>query len=75
MHCGLLINCTYDGEGLVGHALGPLLTGDKEDGTGEPNGEVRVEKQILNHIKGICPELAELDFLITPLEKPIYITE
>jgi len=65
-HCGVLINCTYDGEGLFGHALGPLLSE-------ESSGEVRIEGQVTHRVKGVCPETVELDYLTTPLEA-IYIT-
>jgi hypothetical protein len=59
-HCGFFINCTYNGEGLVGHALGPLLAS-------ETNGEVRVEEQTTHKTGGsLCPETAKLDLLTTP---------
>jgi hypothetical protein len=67
-HCGFLINCTYDGEGLGGHALGPLLAAQE-------NGEVRIEEHVTHRISGsLCPEIAELDLLTTPLEST-YITQ
>jgi hypothetical protein len=59
LHCGFFINCTYDGEGLTGHALGPLLSS-------ETNGEVRIEEQVTHRVSGVCPETAKLDLLITP---------
>ena len=59
--CGVLINCTYNGTGLEGHGKGPLLS-EKE------NGEVRLEEQTTNKVKGFCPETAKLDLLTTPLE-------
>jgi hypothetical protein len=62
-HCGFFINCTYNGEGLSGHALGPLLST-------QANGEVRVEEQTTHKTGGsLCPESAKLDLLTTPLEK------
>jgi hypothetical protein len=66
-HCGFFINCTYSGEGLLGHALGPLLST-------AANGEVRIEEQTTHKTGGsLCPEIAKLDQLTTPLEKT-YIT-
>jgi len=63
------INCEYTGEGLLGHALGPLLSE-------ETNGEVRVEEQETKKVAGgfLCPKTAKLDILTTPLS-PTYITE
>jgi hypothetical protein len=61
-HCGFLINCTYDGEGLEGHGLGPLLSGT------ETNGQVRIEEAVTHRVSGVCPETAKLDLLTTPLE-------
>jgi len=66
VHCGFVINCTYDGEGLQGHALGLLLSA-------ETSGEIRLEGQVTHRVKGLCPEAAELDILATPLEA-VYIT-
>jgi hypothetical protein len=60
--CGFLINCVYDGEGLSGHALGPLLSGT------ETNGQTRIEEQTTHRVSGVCPETAKLDLLTTPLE-------
>jgi len=60
IHCGILLNCTYDGEGLSGHVLGPLLSE-------KANGEVRLEKQVTHRVKGVCSETAELDILTSPL--------
>ena len=65
IHCGVLINCTYDGEGLNGHGLGPLLSE-------KANGEVRLEGQVLHRVKGVCPETTELDLLTSPLDT-VYI--
>jgi hypothetical protein len=64
VHCGFLINCTYNGEGLSGHALGPLLSGT------ETNGQIRLEEQTTHRVSGVCPETAKLDILTTP-----YLTE
>jgi hypothetical protein len=60
------INCTYNGEGLNGHALGPLLVGSG-------NGQVKLEKQETHIVSGGCPEAAFLDLTTTPLE-PVYIS-
>jgi hypothetical protein len=66
-HCGFFINCTYDGEGLSGHALGPLLST-------AANGEVRLEEQTTHRTGGsLCPETAKLDLLTSPLSAT-YIT-
>jgi hypothetical protein len=60
-HCGFFINCTYNGEGLSGHALGPLLSTPA-------NGQVRIEEQTTHKVSGsLCPETAKLDLLTTPL--------
>jgi hypothetical protein len=67
-HCGFFINCTYNGEGLNGHALGPLLSTST-------NGQVRIEEQTTHKVSGsLCPETAKLDLLTTPLE-PVYLTK
>jgi len=60
-HCGVLINCTYDGENLQTHYLGPLLSE-------AANGETRLEDQEMHRVKGVCPATAKLDILMTPLE-------
>lgn len=68
VQCGGFINCTYNGEGIVGQARGPLLSA-------ELNGEVWVHEQELNRVAGLfCPNQPKLDLLVTPLEL-IYITE
>jgi hypothetical protein len=60
VHCGLFINCTYNGEGLVGTTKGPLLAA--------PNGESFINGQNLLHVGGgICPETGKLDIRTTPL--------
>ncbi|MGE5281657.1 MAG: hypothetical protein ACM3N0_04910 [Chloroflexota bacterium] len=68
MHCGLLLNCTYKGENLVGHGLGSLLPGE------EKLGGVLIDGQTLVKISGLCPEIAELDLTLTPLGD-IYIAK
>jgi hypothetical protein len=66
--CGFFINCTYDGSGLSGHGLGPLLSS-------EQNGEIRLEEQVVHKTAGsFCPETAKLDILTTSLEVG-YVTE
>lgn len=67
VHCGFLINCTYDGEGLLSHALGPLLA------SGE-NGVISLKEQVTHKISGVCPGTAKLDIAFEPLE-PLYIRE
>lgn len=60
--CGVFINCTYNGVGLAGHGLGPLLSSEK-------NGEIRLEEQVVNKTGGsFCPKTAKLDILTTSLE-------
>jgi hypothetical protein len=59
VHCGLFINCNYDGEGLVGTHTGPLLTG----GTGES----ATSEATLHHVGGVCPETGKLDIRMVPL--------
>jgi hypothetical protein len=54
------INCTYNGEGLEGHALGPLLVGSG-------NGQVKIEAQEMNPVSGTCPGQTFLDLTTTPL--------
>jgi hypothetical protein len=54
------LKCVYDGTGLKGHGLGPLLST-------QPNGEVRLEGQETHIVSGSCPESAFLDLLTTPL--------
>ena len=67
MKCGKVSHCVYNLVGIVGHALGPLLST-------ETNGGVVVTKQALNHVSGtLCPSTSELDLTTTPLE-PLYIT-
>jgi hypothetical protein len=61
VHCGFFINCTYDGENLVGTAKGPLLS--------SPNGSVTIVKQTTHHTAGsFCPATGELDIATMPLE-------
>jgi len=54
------INCTYNGEGLEGHALGPLTSTSA-------NGNVNISGQETNKVSGSCPETAFLDITTTPL--------
>ena len=57
--CGL--NCKYNGVGLLGHALGPLLST-------MTNGSVVLEEQETNKESGtFCPPTAELDITTEPL--------
>jgi hypothetical protein len=61
VQCGLFIDCTYSGEGLEGHALGPLLASTK-------NGQIRIEEQAVKKVSGsFCPKTAELSILTSPL--------
>jgi hypothetical protein len=55
------LKCVYNGEGLQGHALGPLLS------SGSANGEVRLEEQKVHIASGSCPKEAFLDLLTAPL--------
>ena len=65
--CGKLLHCVYNGTGLVGHALGPLLST-------ETNGDVTIKDQSTTKVSGtLCPNTAKLDLVTTPLE-PLYIT-
>jgi hypothetical protein len=67
VHCGFFINCTYDGENLIGTAKGALLSTHL-------NGEVSVLKQTTHHTAGsFCPATGELDIVTTPLEH-VYIS-
>ena len=62
VHCGSVINCTYDGENLIGTAKGPLLSTML-------NGEVTVLNQTTHRVSGsFCPETGKLDIMMTPLE-------
>lgn len=60
--CPGFIDCSYNGVGLKGTATGPLLSV-------EANGETGVFNQILNKEAGgfLCPKIAKLDMLMTPL--------
>jgi len=61
------ISCKYNGEGLSGHALGPLTSS-------ELNGEVTLSEQTTTKVGGLlCPSTAKLDIATTPLEK-VYIS-
>jgi hypothetical protein len=57
------ISCRYVGTGLVGHALGPLLSS-------ETNGSVSISEQSITKEGGLlCPATAKLDITVTPLTK------
>jgi hypothetical protein len=65
--CGSFINCTYNGEGLVGTAKGPLLSASA-------NGEVVTSEQTVHKVSGfLCPSEAKLDATIVALA-PTYIS-
>ncbi len=66
--CSLIaIHCTYNGEGLVGHGLGPLLSVHL-------NGDTVLSEQETKKVSGTaCPEKAKLDITTTPLEH-VYIS-
>jgi hypothetical protein len=62
VHCGSIINCTYDGENLLGTAKGPLLASTLF-------GEVTVSEKTTHSTGGaFCPETGKLDIRTTPLE-------
>jgi hypothetical protein len=53
--CGFFVNCTYDAEGLVGTAHGPLLSA-------EENGGLLLDEQVMHKVAGaLCPTQAKLD--------------
>jgi len=61
--CPFGINCYYNGEGLEGHALGPLTSG-------QANGSVVIAGQVMQEEpggSGICTEEPGLDTTTTPL--------
>jgi hypothetical protein len=69
LECSTLFKCTYEGKNLRGYGSGPLLSKPEE------NGGTEIEKQAVRKVgMGICSEEAELDLLMTSLEK-VYITE
>jgi hypothetical protein len=60
--CGAFINCRYNGEGLVGSGVGPLLS------TGLLNGHTIISEAITNKESGsLCPSTAKLDINLHPL--------
>ena len=62
VECGSVINCTYDGENLIGTAKGPLLSTML-------NGDVTVTNQTTHSTGGaFCPATGKLDIMTTPLE-------
>jgi hypothetical protein len=69
VHCGIFINCTYNGEGLEATAKGPLLST-------AANGEVTLNKQVTHHVGGgICPETGKLDIETHPSIKTYIASE
>jgi hypothetical protein len=63
--CSGLINCVYGSEGLIGHVLGPLVTGD--------NGHVTYNEALVKKVKGfLCPNEARMTMLLISL-LPAYI--
>ena len=56
------LNCTYNGEGLLGTGKGPLLSS-------ETNGSVTITEQVAKKVSGLfCPSTSKLDIVTTPLE-------
>ena len=67
--CGAFINCTYNGVGLLGHGLGPLLSSSE-------NGNVNISEQTTNKTGGaLCPKTSKLDLTTTPLEHTYIVTK
>lgn len=65
VHCGSLINCTYNGTGLKGIARGGLLPYQA--------GEEEFDEQPMNKTGGFfCPKTTILEFWVNSLE-PVYI--
>jgi hypothetical protein len=57
------IQCEYDGKGLVGTGMGPLLSS-------ETNGSISLSNQVIHPLKvegSRCPEESKLDITTTPL--------
>ena len=55
------LNCTYNGEGLLGTGKGPLLSS-------ETNGSVTLTEQTAKKVSGLfCPSTSKLDITTTPL--------
>jgi len=55
------LNCTYNGEGLLGTGKGPLLSS-------ETNGSVVITEQVAKKVSGLfCPSTSKLDITVTPL--------
>jgi len=67
VECTELLHCVYDGENLVGHALGPLLS--------THTGHVTFSDATVHKVSGLlCPETSKLDADFLPLEPtPLYI--
>lgn len=64
--CGIVINCTYTAQGLVGHGEGPLLAGG--------NGRVTYEEDVVKGTGIACPSVAELDAVFESLT-PVYVAK
>lgn len=61
------LNCYYNGKGLKGEAVGPLLSIHL-------NGEVELQEQEVNKVKGLfCPATGKLDITTVPLPSHVYI--
>ena len=62
------LNCTYNGEGLVGTGKGPLLSS-------ETNGSVVITEQTTKKVSGLfCPSTGKLDITTTPLSATYLVT-
>ena len=62
-NCGKILTCVYNSTNLLGTAKGPLLSAQSPD-----NGEVSLQGQTLNRVKGLfCPSKTELDIVTSPL--------
>jgi hypothetical protein len=68
LHCGSVINCTYNGVGLTGTGKGPLLST-------QLNGEITIsEKTVANSGGAFCPATSRLDLKTSSLEL-VYLSE
>jgi len=67
LECSELMHCVYDSQGLVGHGLGPLLSGH--------TGHVTFSEAPVHKVEGfLCPNEAKLDALFLPLKgEPLYL--
>jgi hypothetical protein len=61
--CGIFVDCTYIGAGMIGTAKGPLLSTHL-------NGDVTFSEQVMSKFAGLagCSNTAKLDINTTPLE-------